>query len=137
MGLLSKIIFCSTFFLITVVLSQNNSYAQGSSYSPADKIIKVTASSPIVKVRLASNPSTGYQWSLVKYNSVLMLPPSSYYVSAKSRMVGASGYSVWKFQFRKSAFAHPQKTQVILEYKRPWEKVEGRKQIINIVISAS
>lgn len=137
MGLLRKVIVYSTFFLITVVLFQNNSYAQESSYSPADKIIKVTALSPIVKVRLTSNPSTGYQWSLVKYNSVLMLPPSSYYVSAKTSMVGAAGYTVWKFQFRKSAFSHPQKTQVILEYKRPWEKVEGRKQIINLVISAS
>lgn len=127
----------NAFFLIIVFLFFHNSYAKEFPYSPADKEIKVTVSSPVVRVRLISNPSTGYQWYLIKYNSMLMLAPRSYYIPAKSGMVGAPGYTVWRFQFKKSAFVHQQKTQVILEYKRPWEKIEGRRQIIHFVMSTS
>lgn len=89
---------------------------------------------PVVNVRLAANPSTGYQWVLVKYDANLMETPASQYVPSHPGVPGASGYTEWRFTIKAAAFAVPQKTSVILEYKRPWEKSAVKQQMIEINI---
>lgn len=100
----------------------------------ASKIVcAVKPSTPTVTIRLPANPSTGYQWVLINYDRSLMAPPTSRFVSGRD-LPGAPGYAVWQFKFHKTAFTASQKTVVILEYKRPWEKLAGKKQIITINI---
>ena len=89
---------------------------------------------PVVNVRLAANPSTGYQWILVKYDANLMEAPSSQYFPSHPGVPGASGYTEWRFPIKATAFAVPKKTTVMLEYKRPWEKSAVKQQVIEINI---
>lgn len=96
--------------------------------------VTVTPSSPTAIISLPANPSTGYQWQVNDYNSQLMYPPTSRYVFEK-KIPGASGYTIWQFKFKKSAFIKSQITSVYLEYKRPWENTPGKKQIIRIQIN--
>lgn len=90
---------------------------------------------PEVSVRLPANPSTGYQWVLVKYDAALMDQPSSHYVPSRSGLPGAAGYTQWQFKMKQAAFSVTPKTTVILEYKRPWEKTAVKQQIIEIELS--
>ena len=89
---------------------------------------------PVVNVRLAANPSTGYQWTLAKYDANLLETPSSEYFPSHAGLPGAPGYIEWRFSVKPAAFAVPQKTKVILEYKRPWEKSAVQQQVIEINI---
>jgi inhibitor of cysteine peptidase len=130
MGLFRKNTIFNTLFLIAIYWLPNNTYAK-------NLVFSVKPASPMVKVRLPANPSTGYQWAVVQYDSTLMLPPSSQYIPQNRNLAGASGQSVWEFKFKKGAFRIPQKTVVILEYKRPWEKAEGNRQSICFIIHPS
>lgn len=137
MGIFRKYALFNTFFLLIISLFIYNAYAKNINNTiSSDRVIMVSPLAPVVRVRLPSNPSTGYQWLLVKYDPALMLPPNSYYVPAKTDMMGAPGYTIWCFQFKRTAFSYPQKTRVLLEYKRPWEKTAGRQQMINFKISS-
>lgn len=99
----------------------------------AEPII-VRPANPVVNVRLESNPSTGYQWVLMQYDSNLMEKPTSTYEPPSTQLIGAPGHIVWHFKFKPTAFAVSQKTTVVLEYKRPWEKTPGTSQSIQILI---
>lgn len=74
-----------------------------------------------LEVRLPSNPSTGYSWSIVETPSrVLKLEgPSTYQADSRAEavgMVGAGGTEVWTFM------AEGAGTQDLrFEYRRPWE----------------
>ncbi len=96
-------------------------------------MLTVTPSNPAVSVPLPANPSTGYQWEVVKYDPKLMNTPSSQYQSKRS-MPGAPGQSIWTFRFKPAAFEASKNTTVILQYKRPWEKTAVKKQVIVIHI---
>lgn len=100
----------------------------------AGRVIIVRPSTPPVTICLAVNPSTGYQWALIKYDQALMATPTKHYYPQKTRRVGAPGYDVWRFEFKKSAFAVSRKTTVILQYKRPWEKTGQPPQVIRFTI---
>jgi predicted secreted protein len=116
-----------------------DAWAGQSQYRDPNKIIVVKPSAPVVNVRLQANPSTGYQWVLIQYDHALMEPPTSRFLPQHRGMVGvpgAPGYTVWQFKFKKIAFAIPRKTQVILEYKRPWEHVPGHQQKIHFTIKS-
>jgi inhibitor of cysteine peptidase len=131
MGVFKKFVIFNSFFLMAVGLLFHNAYAKERGYLDPNQTITVKSSSPQVSIRLPANPSTGYQWVLVKYDSTFMYLPSGSYVPSKSEAAGAPGYALWKFKFKKSAFYATQKTEVILEYKRPWEhNVPGKRQII-------
>lgn len=91
-------------------------------------------SAPIINVRLPANPSTGYAWVLLKYDHNLMEKPNSRYLPPQNHLIGAPGYCVWQFKFKKSAFTIPQKTAVTLAYKRPWENLPGEKKVIRIEV---
>lgn len=102
----------------------------------AAEIIQVKPSSPEVSIKLLANPSTGYQWVLIKYDQTLMEKPIDRYLPPDTQLIGTPGYTVWQFKFKSSAFTARQKTQVILEYKRPWEKTKGQEKVISFMIQS-
>ena len=89
-------------------------------FTDPNKAIQVRRSSPIIFLKLRSNPTTGYSWFLVQYDHHLIRPMVRKYVPAMSELVGASGYDVWEFSVKPDAFVVPQMTQVTLRYLRPW-----------------
>jgi inhibitor of cysteine peptidase len=71
-----------------------------------------------VRISLASNRTTGYQWKLAQpVNGAVLQLVSSQYVAPGEKMPGAGGTEVWVFKA-----VGPGKADIHLEYVRPWEK---------------
>ena len=82
------------------------------------------------KITLPYNTSTGYQWLLATPPNVKLVKLlSSEYTRPETNSLGAGGDMVWTFQ----ALAQG-KTEMGLNYVRPWEKGQAPAQTTNIVI---
>lgn len=68
-------------------------------------------------VSLASNPTTGYRWSLrdVSSEQLKSLGPEVF-SSPKSDMIGGDGMSTWRFQAAEAGSG-----RLYLTYQQPWE----------------
>ena len=67
---------------------------------------------------LAENHTTGFQWSLQPYDSLILKPDGSPEFSPNSYgRVGAGGEMTWRFLANK-----PGRTTLRLNYCRAWEK---------------
>lgn len=80
---------------------------------------------PLV-VRFESNPSTGYQWSLLQESSILQLE-GSHFIAPRSEdgqppMVGAPGVHEWQFSPRQKGL-----DTLVFTYQQPWERTSYRK----------
>jgi inhibitor of cysteine peptidase len=76
-------------------------------------------------IKLKSNPTTGYTWFLTDYNAGLLEPVKQVFeAAANKKMIGASGYELWTFRMKPSAFVVPQQTLIRFVYSRPWEQSE-------------
>ena len=84
------------------------------------KAIQVVRSSPVITLKLKSNPSTGFSWFLVGYDHGLLVPISRVFVPPTKEMPGAPGYEIWRFGVSPHAFVVPQMTYITLRYLRPW-----------------
>lgn len=81
-------------------------------------------------ITLESNPTTGYQWQLAKpvAGSCVALVTNQF-IRPKSELTGAPGKELWKFKALR-----PGKTEIELEYVRPWEKGGEPAQKTNLVV---
>jgi len=104
------IIACFVTYLMTpIVLTEN---ANG-------KKAVIYRYQPLV-IKLPSNPTTGYSWSISSEPASQTLKLiSSKYIAPKSNLVGAPGQEVWLFRA-----LGPGKTMFKLSYSRPFEKNE-------------
>ncbi len=105
-------------------------------YSDPAQPIVVRPSATVIYVRLPENPSTGYQWAVIKYDPAYLQAPVSHYTPGRRDLIGAPGYRVWQFTFKQAAFKTLHKTAVILEYKRPWEKSAVKTQIVTFTVQS-
>ena len=82
------------------------------------------------KITLQYNASTGYQWVLAKLpDKKLVKLLGSEYKRLDSKLVGAGGDMVFTFQALAAG-----KTEVGLNYVRPWEKGQKPVQTTNFVV---
>jgi inhibitor of cysteine peptidase len=87
------------------------------SESDADKPIQLILGQTL-QVRLASNPTTGYSWSVQQRPDQLELVQSAYAADPQGRnMPGAGGHQTIEFVARSAGNG-----ELKLEYRRPWEK---------------
>jgi inhibitor of cysteine peptidase len=71
-------------------------------------------------IALTSNPTTGYRWQLAgPIDERIIKLVSSEYKRPDSRLVGAGGQELWKFQAVGKG-----NTNIVMTYVRPWEKDE-------------
>ncbi len=89
-------------------------------FNSSDKPIMVNKSSATFSVILESNPTTGYSWFLVKYDSNLIVPVSQKYYPLNTKLIGAGGYEKWVFRVKPAGLVVPQIIFVQLAYTRPW-----------------
>ncbi|MGE5236194.1 MAG: protease inhibitor I42 family protein [Acidobacteriota bacterium] len=85
-------------------------------------------------VRLPSNPTTGYRWSLVApAKGVLESEGSPGFESQSSGtpLVGAPGYELWRFRAVRRG-AQP----VRFEYRRPWENDTPPLRVVTFTVTA-
>lgn len=94
-------------------------------YELKDTTIHVTSIAPVFIIKLKSNPTTGYTWSLHDYDKILLSLVKHQYLAPTSGLIGASGYDQWTFKMNNAAFTHPQRTSLKLTYARPWDKSDG------------
>lgn len=118
------------FFLISGILWLISFYSQiqakplPPSFNETKPTIVVKKSCPLFKINLPSNPTTGFSWSMVKYNDHLIEKISNqfYPVSASdASLLGAPGYETWSFRVKPTGFIKKQKTTIIFSYQQPWE----------------
>lgn len=87
-------------------------------------MIRVGADQSQFVVKLAANPTTGYQWSVKDYNKNCLSIKESHYVAPKNQMIGAGGQMIFTFNN-----LHGQKacssTTILFTYARPWESKRG------------
>jgi inhibitor of cysteine peptidase len=81
------------------------------------KTIEVAVGQKVI-VQLASNPTTGYQWSVLGNTAPLKLVKSDYAADPQvAGRIGAGGTQTLRFTARSSG-----KVELKLGYARPWEK---------------
>jgi predicted secreted protein len=102
-------------------------------FTDPQKPIVVSKSSPIITVKLKSNPTTGYSWYLTKYDSMLIEPLSGSYIRPVSQLAGAPGYILWKFKVKPAAFTVPVITRISLIYARPWDLTDATSNQLVVV----
>ncbi|MDA8561875.1 protease inhibitor I42 family protein [Gammaproteobacteria bacterium] len=96
------------FFVVDILFAQEN-------------IIQLKKNQPNFSILLYSSPTTGYSWSLKKYNKNLIELTGHEYVKHKSSKMGASSYEKWSFHATDHFFDKNTSTRIILDYFRPWE----------------
>jgi len=94
-------------------------------------IIIVPANQKQFSINLNSNPTTGYQWKLIKFDKTFLKLTASRYISAKSKLMGVEGQMQFDFKLSKGK-TYPAMTTMIFKYQRPWEPQEGTLQTVNI-----
>lgn len=110
--------------------------AEENHLTDVSKPIQAGPSNPIVEIHLPANPTTGYQWILYKYDPELLEPLSSQYFPPPKKLIGAPGYTAWKFKLKNNAFIVPQQTTIVLQYVRPWELTDNHQQSVRIITHA-
>lgn len=74
----------------------------------------------VINIKLKSNPTTGYRWVLSEEidDSIISLIDSEFIQSKKDKeLVGKGGYEIFSFKAISKG-----KTNIILNYERPWEE---------------
>ncbi len=95
-------------------------------------IIKIEPGTNEFVIRLAANPTTGYQWTITNYNKSLLILKSSKFNAKKTKLIGAGGEMVFNFEVVK-AKSYPNSTEILFKYARSWEPKSGvvKKVVVN------
>lgn len=104
------------------------------SYANNDVVMKVSSKDPSFVVSLAANPTTGYQWSVVKFDKNLLTLSNSIYEKPQTNLIGAGGKMLFIFNLNKGK-TYPAQTKMVFKYARSWEPDSGtiKKVTINFV----
>jgi len=95
----------------------------------SERIIE-TALNKNFTISLVSNPTTGYQWQIVRQMDTGLLELlNSKFIAPETNLVGAPGHEEWSFKAIKKG-----KTIISFAYSRPWEKDELPVQIETFII---
>lgn len=107
------------FFVLLILIGLLSVSAKAMSFKPQLErdVVRVVAGEEF-KIKLESNPTTGYKWELGKpLNRYYVRFLSSKYVPPEKQYVGAPGDEIWTFRSRVKG-----KTKIHFKYIRPWEK---------------
>ncbi len=82
--------------------------------------MNVDVNDPSFVVTLPANPTTGFQWSIVRFDKNLLTLRSSNYERPKTNLIGAGGQMHFTFT-RQKGKSYPESTVIVLKYARSWE----------------
>ena len=100
--------------------------------SDSGKTISVPKGGKLI-VRLASNPTTGYQWQISSLDQEYLKPVGEpLYELPKTDRIGSGGTQVFTFITLK-----PGKTMLVLDYERSWEKIPVKNFTVAVQIGNS
>lgn len=95
--------------------------------------IKVDKNQSSFTVNLPANPTTGYQWSVVRFNKKLLTLSGSVYQKPDTQLMGAGGRMIYTFTVNKERTA-PKVTRLVFQYARPWEKQDTTGSMQKVVV---
>ncbi|MCW8443980.1 protease inhibitor I42 family protein [Fluoribacter gormanii] len=82
--------------------------------------MNVNVNDPSFVVTLPANPTTGFQWSIVRFDKDILTLRSSTYERPKTNLIGAGGQMHFTFAKQKGK-NYPESTIIVLKYARSWE----------------
>jgi inhibitor of cysteine peptidase len=83
----------------------------------------------ILTVKLAGNPTTGFQWVIAKNNKDELSPQGKSEYVRDGKAIGGGGHFVLKFKAEKACTS-----ELELEYKRPFEKDKAAAKTFNVKV---
>ena len=86
--------------------------------------MKVDAGKPSFVIMLAANPTTGYQWTVKKYDTTVFKLTNSLYIAPQTNLVGAGGQMQYTFELNKGQI-YPKTAKFLFNYARSWEPSSG------------
>ena len=93
--------------------------------------INIDSRNPQFSVQLPSNPSTGFQWKLTKYDTSLFKLASTHYIVPATKRIGASGKMNYFFMLIKGK-KYPQSSSMSFTYSRAWEPNSGVGKVVTL-----
>src|SRR3990167_3744633 len=78
----------------------------------------VTQYSPIVTITLPSNPTTGYQWQLIRWEEQYLSLLEHHYVPPQNHRVGAGNVEIWQFAVKPAAFEGSRLAVIKMQYQQ-------------------
>ncbi len=88
--------------------------------------------SKIITVRLAENPTTGFQWNLTTTPGLRITKDEYIPSDTSGKMVGSGGTHVWDISTEM-----PGQQEIRAVYKRSWEPLTGNESIFSMKIMVS
>ncbi|MCL9685820.1 protease inhibitor I42 family protein [Legionella maioricensis] len=106
--------------LLGCVLLGLSIIANAGSAAGDDLTINADSSQSSFVVQLAANPTTGFQWKVVRFDKNLLSLISSHYQKNQTNLIGAGGQMQFTFILNKGK-SYPAKTNMVFKYARSWE----------------
>jgi inhibitor of cysteine peptidase len=82
-------------------------------------------------VTLPANPTTGFQWTVKKYDQALLHLKSQHFVAPQTRLIGAGGHVCFTFE-RMKGQSYPDTTKMTFDYARSWVSRDRTRQHVVI-----
>ena len=99
-------------------------------YSDSNLSILATVNQPVFTIKLKSNPTTGYSWSLKNYDAKVIQSIKHVYQAPNHGLIGQSGFELWTFRVKPAGFNQAEKTTTIsMIYARPWQPSDHPTQL--------
>lgn len=89
-------------------------------YANENLTLDVLTNSSSFEVMLPANPTTGFQWSVVRFDKNLLILSKSSYERPKTNLIGAGGQMHFIFTLQKKQ-GYPASTEIVFKYARSWE----------------
>lgn len=94
--------------------------------------IEVDPRSKQFQVPLSANPTTGFQWTVKKFDKQLLRLKKSEFIASKTKRIGAGGKMIFTFELLEVK-SYPESTDILFQYARPWEKKDGSLQQVRVL----
>lgn len=87
------------------------------------------------RVTLPSNPTTGFQWTVKKYDQSFLQLIASQYLAPKTKLIGAGGQMQFTFELIPGK-THSSSTEMLFKYERSWEPNTGTMKTVTVNFQA-
>lgn len=101
------------------------------SYAIDSVSIMIDPMHPQFVVSLPSNPTTGYQWIVKRYDKKRLILVTSHYLAPQTKRIGAGGTMTFTFGLKKGQ-SIPKTTLMVFTYARPWDSKSGSDKKIRL-----
>jgi inhibitor of cysteine peptidase len=96
----------------------------GLAYADNTMMLNIDTNQKKFLITLASNPTTGFQWTVINYDQTFLQLTAKQYIAPHTSLMGAGGRMQFGFKLI-AGKTYPTKTTIVFKYSRPWEPEKG------------